>query len=205
MYSAFNKSLHYLLLLLNCLLLCTTECRDFFILPWNYSDLYEMRQSSNESTHCLSVAPSVTCSYQKQCYVFVVVVVLLFLFRFSMRHRNIAIPCLLKRNVMSLFTKPNDFTFLDFGSWPKASPVQSSNVQPRTCTGFTIFPPEVRVVLLEYTAKAIIRAHFDHFICCYPYIQSEQESFNFIFLMALKKKKHMLLWLHTYRVFVIKH
>lgn len=90
--------------------------------------------------------------------------------RSSIINLYIAIPSLLKSFFFALFPMPDDFLILDFSSsdWPKALPVQSSDAQPMTCTGFLLFPQEVRVVLLEYAAKATISSHFDGFIASLP-------------------------------------
>lgn len=64
------------------------------------------------------------------------------------------------------FPMPDEFLSLDSSLLAdlKAPPVQTVDVQPMTCTGFLVFPQEVRVVLLECAAKATISAHFYHCI-----------------------------------------
>lgn len=70
------------------------------------------------------------------------------------------------KNFLLSFPTPDEFLSLDSFLLAdlKAPPVQSVDVQPTTCTGFLLFPQEVRVVLLECVAKATISTHLHYCI-----------------------------------------
>lgn len=114
--------------------------------------------------------PSVTCSYQQQGFCEI----------WHDKTQHCQFYCAEESFLLS-FPVPDEFLSLDSSLLAdlKAPPVQSVDVQPMTCTGFLVFPQEVRVVLLECAAKATISAHFYHCTAyCHPCTQSQQESFS---------------------------
>lgn len=118
-----------------------------------------------------------TCSYQQRGFL-----------RFGMTKLNFVNSTVLKSLFFS-FPTPDELLPLDSFLLPdlKAPPVQSIDVQPMTCTGFLVFPQEVRVVLLECTAKPTISAHFLLLhSTVIPVHRGSNKASNRMFLFVLK-------------------